>query len=82
MADDHADLAALAEDIDTETTDILAADREIHLVFTFEFLDLVLVHQAVGDFLDHVRRHDLPVDGGGFALDLHVDGGAGTEEEV
>jgi hypothetical protein len=81
-ADDDADRAALAEDVDAEVADIRHAEGEVHLHRRLEGLDLIRRHQFEGDLFDHVRQHHLLVDRHGVALDLDVDRRAGGNENI
>jgi hypothetical protein len=76
-ADDDADRAALAEEVDAEVAELRHAEARGSSLRRLEGLDLLRRHQFAGDLLDHVGQHHLLVDRHGVALDLDVDRRAG-----
>src|SRR5690606_12154218 len=81
-ADHHADLTALLEHVHAEAAGVLHRDRHVELEVAFELGHLALVHQRIGDLLDHAGRQAGVAQRVKLALDLDVDGCAGGEEHV
>ena len=80
--DDHGDLTALLKAVDPEAADFVDGDGHVVFQLVLEHLDLVFIHQRIGNLLDHTGRQIVVAKRVKFALDLDVDGGPGTQEKV
>jgi hypothetical protein len=81
-ADHHADLAALLEHVDAETAGVGQRQRHVQLEVALELGHLALVHQRIGDLLDHARRQAGIAERIQLALDLDMHGRSGGQEHV
>ena len=82
VANHHAGFAALHEHVHPEAPQVFGRDREIHLHLGFELADLALIHHRIGQLLDLPRAQRGHFQRVGDALDLQVDGGSHTEEQI
>jgi len=70
------------EHVDAETPGILYGDGHVQFEIAFECRHLALIHQRIGDFLDHAGGQTGIAQRVEFALDLDVDRRAGGQEHV
>jgi hypothetical protein len=81
-ADHHAHLAALLEHVDAEAAGILQRQGHVQFQVALELRHLALVHQRVGDLLDHARREAGVAQGVQLSLHLDVDRSPRGQEHV
>jgi hypothetical protein len=78
----HRNIAALVENVDTESPEAGLGDREIDFQFLVEVFELLVIHELDCRLLDHLRRHLELVDRHDLALDLDLGRRVRCEEKV